>query len=95
MCDGKQRIALSSRVLECNHVVLRHWKRGDRIKPFGLHGSKLVSDLFADLKFDYAAKHQAWLLEADGDIIWIVGHRASALYSVTIESQDYLLLALK
>jgi len=94
MCDGKQRIALSSRVLECNHVVLRHWKQGDRIKPFGLHGSKLVSDLFADLKFDHAAKHQAWLLEADGDIIWIVGHRASALYPVAIESQDYLLLAL-
>ena len=94
MCDGKQRIALSSRVLECNHVVLRHWKQGDRIKPFGLHGSKLVSDLFADLKFDHAAKQQAWLLEADGDIIWIVGHRASALYPVAIESQDYLLLAL-
>ncbi len=95
MCDGKLRIALCSRVMECNHVVLRHWKQGDRIKPFGLHGSKLVSDLFADLKLDHAAKHQAWLLEADGDIIWIIGHRASALYPVTIESQDYLLLALK
>ena len=94
MCEGKQRIALSKRVLECNHVVLRHWKQGDRIKPFGLHGSKLVSDLFADLKFDHAEKHQTWLLEADGDIIWIVGHRASALYPVNIESQDYLLLAL-
>ena len=94
MCDGKQRIALSKRVLECNHVVLRHWKQGDRIKPFGLHGRKLVSDLFADLKFDHAEKHQTWLLEADDDIIWIVGHRASALYPVTIESQDYLLLTL-
>lgn len=94
MCDGKQKIALSSQVLECNHLVLRHWKRGDRIKPFGMHGSKLVSDLFADLKLDHAEKHQTWLLEADGDIIWIVGHRASALYPVTVESQDYLLLTL-
>ncbi len=94
MCDGKLKIALSSQVLECHHVVLRHWKRGDRIKPFGLHGSKLVSDLFADLKFDHAQKRQAWLLEADGDIIWIVGHRASALYPVNVESQDYLLLTL-
>ena len=94
MCDGKLKIALSSQVLECHHVVLRHWKRGDRIKPFGLHGSKLVSDLFADLKFDHAQKRQAWLLEAEGDIIWIVGHRASALYPVNVESQDYLLLTL-
>ena len=94
MCDGKRRIALSSQVLKCNHVVIRYWKQGDRIKPFGMHGSKLVSDLFADLKFDHAEKRQAWLLEADGDIIWIVGYRASAHYPVTVESQDYLILTL-
>lgn len=94
MCDGSSKVAFSTRLLDCQHIVLRHWQRGDRFKPFGLKGSKLVSDLFADLKLNHAAKQEAWLLEADGDIIWVVGHRASALYTVARESQEYLLLTL-
>lgn len=95
MCDGKHKVAFSEKLLECQHVVLRHWHRGDRIKPFGMNGSKLVSDLFADLKLDHAAKRDAWLLEADGEILWVLGYRASALYPVLPESQDYLLLKIQ
>ena len=92
MCDGKRKVAFNTNVLKCERIVLRHWRQGDRIKPFGLKGSKLVSDLFADLKLDYAAKRDTWLMEADGEILWVLGHRASALYPVTPESQDYLML---
>ena len=92
MCDGKHTVAFSTDLLDCQRIVLRHWHRGDRIKPFGMQGSKLVSDLFADLKLDHADKHNTWLLEADGDILWVLGHRASALYPVKPESQGYLLL---
>ena len=60
-----------------------------------MNGSKLVSDLFADLKLDHAAKRDAWLLEADGEILWVLGYRASALYPVLPESQDYLLLKIQ
>ncbi len=94
MCDGKLTVAFNSRVLNCRHVVLRHWRKGDRMKPFGLNGSKLVSDLFVDFKLDHSAKRDVWLLEVDGDILWVLGHRASALYPVKKESQDYLLLSL-
>lgn len=94
MCDGKCKVAFHTDVLHCQRVILRHWRRGDRIKPFGLNGNKLVSDLFADLKLTHAEKHAAWLLEADGDILWVLGYRASALYPVPRESQDYLLLTL-
>jgi len=95
MCDGKNKVAFNTQLLDCQHIVLRHWKRGDRIKPFGMKGSKLVSDLFADFKLDHATKQSVWLLEADGDILWILGYRASALYSVPTESQDYLLMSWK
>ena len=94
MCDGKNTVAFNTHLLDCQHVVLRHWRRGDRIKPFGMNGSKLVSDLFANLKMDHADKKNAWLLEADGDILWVLGERASALYAVKKESQDYLILRL-
>ena len=92
MCDGKHTVAFSTDLLDCQRIVLRHWRRGDRIRPFGMQGSKLVSDLFADLKLDHAGKRDTWLLEADGDILWVLGHRASALYPVKPESQGYLLL---
>jgi hypothetical protein len=57
-----------------------------------MKGTKLVSDLFNDMKLDYDDKKRTWLLEADGDIIWVVGHRSSAHYPVPIGSQDYLIL---
>ena len=94
MCDGRHTVAFNSQVLKCQRIVLRHWRQGDRMKPFGLKGSKLVSDLFADLKLNHADKRDIWLLEADGSILWVLGHRASALYPVEKESQDYLLLKL-
>ena len=92
MCDGKHTVAFNKQILDCQRIVLRHWRRGDRMKPFGLKGSKLVSDLFADFKLSNTAKRELWLFEADGVILWVLGLRASALYPVPKESQDYLLL---
>ena len=92
MCDGKCTVAFSKDLLDCQRVALRHWRQGDRISPFGLNGSKLVSDLFADLKLDHKAKRDTWLLEADGKILWVVGFRASKLYAVKPESQDYIII---
>ena len=92
MCDGKRKVAFNTDVTKCQRIVLRHWRQSDRIRPFGLKGSKLVSDLFNDLKLDHAAKRDVWLLEADGEILWVLGHRASALYPVPLESQDYVML---
>ena len=92
MCDGRAKVAFNTNLLNCRNITLRHWKKGDRFKPYGMNGSKLVSDLFADLKLDHAAKQNTWLLEADGDIIWVVGYRAAALYPVARESQEYLLM---
>ena len=92
MCCNGVRVAFNTQLLDCKRIVLRHWRRGDRFRPFGMKGTKLVSDLFNDMKLDYADKQNAWLLEADGDIIWVVGLRSSAHYPVPIESQDYIIL---
>jgi len=95
MCDGRSRVAFSTRLLDCRHLVFRHWRRGDRFQPFGMNGTKLVSDLFNDNKMDYHEKQNTWLLEADGKIIWIVGLRSTIHYPVSINSQDYLILTKK
>ena len=94
-CDGKRVIALNSAVLNCERVEIRHWHDGDRFCPFGMHNqSKLVSDLFTDLKLSERKKNEAWILEADGEILWILGYRAAENYRVKPADCDYLLLSL-
>lgn len=95
MVDGKCTIALSNEILQCSQVLLRHWRGGDRFKPFGMHGSKLVSDLFTDLKLSEKEKNAAWLLEADGEIVWVLGYRAAQLFRVPAKCSQFLILKLQ
>ncbi|MBQ3739031.1 MAG: tRNA lysidine(34) synthetase TilS [Bacteroidales bacterium] len=57
-------------------LTLRRWRHGDRFHPFGMKGSKLLSDFFVDQKFSEYQKQNVWLLvSADDDILWVVGYR--------------------
>ena len=73
---------------------LRHWRRGDRMRLFG-GGSKLVSDIFAGARLDAAAKRGTWLLvRADGEIAWVAGLRAGALFPVQPGTKRFIKLTL-
>lgn len=83
MCDGRHKVCFGEAVARCGDVALRHWQAGDRFKPFGMKGrSRLVSDLFTDMKLTDAEKRRVWLLEADGEIVWVVGCRSAEAYRV-------------
>lgn len=73
---------------------LRRWHRGDRMVPFGMTESKLLSDIFADARLSAAQKEGLWLLTRNDEIVWAVGLRASALFSLTPASRRYLRLEL-
>ncbi|MDE6287210.1 MAG: tRNA lysidine(34) synthetase TilS, partial [Muribaculaceae bacterium] len=73
---------------------LRPWRRGDRLEPFGLEGSRLVSDIFADARLDAASKQQTWLLWRDETLMWVVGRRASRHFTVGPSTRRYLKLKL-
>lgn len=80
-------------MLEGNPLfTIRHWQRGDRMQPFGMRGSKLLSDIFAQARLSAAAKRDAWLLLRNGEIIWAIGIRQSALFSLTPDTRRYLVL---
>lgn len=64
-------------------LQLRHWREGDRFSPFGMRGTKKLSDYFSDAKFTSYQKHNVWLLTEGEKILWLVGHRASSLFPVT------------
>ena len=57
-------------------LKLRHWKKGDKFKPIGMKGSKLLSDFFNDLGFSTYQKQNVWIMEdVNGLILWVVGYR--------------------
>ncbi len=72
-------------------LFIRHWKKGDRFIPFGMQGSKLISDFFIDEKVNQFLKEDIWILESEKkEILWIIGYRASNLYKVSDKTQTIL-----
>ena len=70
-------------LLESKNIHIRPVCQGDRFHPFGMKGSKLVSDLLTDLKLSVAEKERQLLLCADETILWVIGCRSSEDYKVT------------
>ncbi len=79
-------------VLDGNKWLLRQWGEGDRLYPFGMHGSRKVSDIFTDAGLSTADKLQVPILEKDGKILWVVGIRTSRHYPVTESSTHFVKL---
>ena len=73
-------------------LTLRHWRQGDRFRPFGMKGSKKLSDYFNDNKFSLLDKRRAWLLCASDTILWLVGHRAADAFRVTPATRQIVVL---
>ena len=71
---------------------LRHWREGDRMRPFGAAGQRLISDIFSDLKMSRSDKNRALILTIDGKPLWIVGIRASNMYPVDENSKKIIKL---
>lgn len=74
-------------------LTLRRWRHGDRFVPFGMKGSRLVSDFFSDMKLSLSEKEQTWLLcDAEGRILWVVGKRASGIARVDSDTRQVMQL---
>ena len=74
-------------------LILRHWKAGDRFIPFGMKGSRKLSDYFNDLKISKIDKEKVWLLCSGDDIIWIVGERTDNRYRIKDTTQNVCIVA--
>ncbi len=57
---------------------LRKWKKGDRMIPLGMKGSKLISDIIKDSKIPTNKKKDVLILEDEKTILWCVGIRIGA-----------------
>lgn len=84
-------IYLDEKVLDGDPVfTVRPWRKGDRIAPFGMKGTRKVSDLFSDAKLPVDAKKRVSILTRNGEILWVIGLRASRHFPVTPATARYL-----
>ena len=73
-------------------LVVRKWRTGDKFRPFGMKGSKLVSDYLIDRKINRFEKENIYVLESDKKIIWLVGYRASDDFKIVKKTKRALVI---
>lgn len=84
-------LLLDARALDGNPVwEWRTWREGDRISPFGMRGTRLLSDLFSDLHLPLERRVSQPILTRDGQIMWLPGLRASRHFTVTQQTAKIL-----
>lgn len=77
-------------------LTLRSVRKGDRFAPFGMRGTKLVSDYLTDRKKSIIDKRQQLVVtDATGAIVWLVDERPAAPYCVKSSTKEVVLLEWK
>lgn len=65
-------------------LSIRHWQQSDYFYPLGMKTRKKLSDFFINLKIPLHKKqHIPLLINGNGDIMWIAGHRPDERYKVS------------
>ena len=72
-------------------LIVRGVHEGDKFVPFGMKGTKLLSDFMIDTKMNFVdKKKQLILTDGDDNILWIIGRRATDKFRVTDRTKKVL-----
>lgn len=76
-------------------LTVRPTMRGDRLTPFGMKGSKAVSDYLTDRKKTlFEKRRQLVITDSSGRIIWLVGERPDNRCRITSKTKSILRITL-
>ena len=74
-------------------LMVRPCVAGDRFVPFGMNGSKLISDFLTDAKKSlYEKRCQLLVADADGEIVWVANERTDNRFRVTDSTKRVLVI---
>ncbi len=62
-------------------LTLRPWQTGDRMRPIGLGGSKLISDILIDAGTSRKDKACTYVLRSGEKVVWLAGYRVAEGFS--------------
>ena len=73
-------------------LKIRQWEIGDRMKPIGVVGSKLISDILKDAKIPNHLRPNQYVVHDDEKIVWCVGLCVGREAVATFNSEMYNVL---
>ena len=77
-------------------LIVRPVRPGDRFTPYGMKGSRLLSDFLTDRKLSvFDKRRQLVVTDANGDIVWVVGQRTDQRFSISQDTTRVLLLSIE
>ena len=73
-------------------LQVRHWQAGDSFQPLGMNGqTQKLQDFFTNQKVDRFTREKIWLLlNGDGEMIWVIGHRLDDRFKVRKSTKQIL-----
>ena len=72
-------------------LTLRPAQQGDRFQPYGMKGTQLVSNYLTNRHLSIFEKRRTLVLcDAQGRILWLVGHRPAAPFCITADTTHTL-----
>jgi len=76
-------------------ITIRKWQINDKFTPLGMKGSKKISDYLIDEKIDLFEKEETYILESNGSIAWLIGHRISDKFKITANTEQIVQITFK
>lgn len=78
-----------------SQLEIRAWRRGDRIRPLGLGGSKSLQDLFTDRGVPRSERGRVPVVTAGGRVAWVAGVAVSEEFRLGARSAAVAVITLR